>query len=104
MTARSSLDSAVNVNPGWGALTAELNLASSLRTLKRHAGREIANRALFHLGYLHFDNRWLNIATRTLAPAAPGRKLEAIDEAGAIAAIPGQHRVAASRRRGSSGP
>src|SRR5262249_6681071 len=49
----------VNANPGWGALTAELNLAASLRTVKRYGGPVVAKKALYHAGYLHFDNRWL---------------------------------------------
>ena len=57
---------AVNLNPGWGALTAELNLAASLRTAKRHGGPRVTRKALYHAGYRHFEDRWLNITTRPL--------------------------------------
>jgi hypothetical protein len=62
---------AVNANPGWGALTGELNLAASLRAAQRFGGPLVAQKALFHAGYRHFDDRWLNITTRPL-PIAPG--------------------------------
>ena len=61
---------AVNLNPGWGALTAELNLAASLRTAKRHGGPLVTRKALYHAGYRHFEDRWLNITTRPLTPAS----------------------------------
>ena len=60
---------AVNLNPGWGALTAELNLAASLRTAKRYGGPLVTRKALYHAGYRHFEDRWLNITTRPLTPA-----------------------------------
>jgi nitrite reductase/ring-hydroxylating ferredoxin subunit len=78
---------AVNVNPGWGALTAELNMASSLRIAKRYAGPLVMKKALYHAGYLHFDNRWLNIATRPLSAMQADRRLEVKDEAAGIALI-----------------
>jgi nitrite reductase/ring-hydroxylating ferredoxin subunit len=81
---------AVNANPGWGALTGELNLAASLRAARRFAGPLIARKALFHAGYRHFDDRWLNIPTRPL-PAGAGdnrnNPLDVKDEAAGIAVI-----------------
>src|SRR5499427_6877056 len=41
----------VNLNPGWGALTAELNFAASLRTAKRYAEPLVTRKALYHVGY-----------------------------------------------------
>ena len=77
----------VNANPGWGALTAELNLAASLRNVKRYGGPVVAKKALYHAGYLHFDNRWLNITSRPLTASAANRRLEVKDEAAGIALI-----------------
>src|SRR6266849_2606306 len=42
----------VNVDAGWGALTAELNLAASLRTAQRHGGHQVAAKGLFHAAWL----------------------------------------------------
>jgi hypothetical protein len=67
---------AVNMNPGWGALTAELNLAASLRTAKRYGGPLVTRKALYHVGYRHFEDRWLNIATRPLPTAVSDKDLE----------------------------
>jgi nitrite reductase/ring-hydroxylating ferredoxin subunit len=78
---------AVNVNPGWGALTAELNLAASLRIARRYAGPIVTKKALYHAGYLNFDNRWLNITTRALSASPSDRRLEVKDEAAGIALI-----------------
>lgn len=78
---------AVNVNPGWGALTAELNLAASLRTAKRYGGPLVARKALYHVGYRHFDDRWLNITTRPLTAAVDDRTFAVKDEDAGIASI-----------------
>ena len=77
----------VNANPGWGALAAELNLAASLRTVKRYGGPVVAKKALYHAGYLHFDSRWLNITSRPLTASPADRRLEVKDEAAGIALI-----------------
>jgi nitrite reductase/ring-hydroxylating ferredoxin subunit len=78
---------AVNVNPGWGALTAELNLAASLRTAARYGGPLVTRKALYHVGYRHFDDRWLNITTRPLTNASGESALDVKDEDAAIASI-----------------
>jgi len=84
---------AVNLNPGWGALTAELNVAASLRTAARHGGALVARKALYHVGYRHFEDRWLNITTRPLSAASrtedagPSSSSGRKDEDAAIAAI-----------------
>jgi hypothetical protein len=67
---------AVNLNPGWGALTAELNLAASLRTATRHGGPLVTRKALYHAGYRHFEDRWLNITTRPLTTALSDNTLD----------------------------
>jgi hypothetical protein len=78
---------AVNVNPGWGALTAELNLAASLRTAKRYGGPLVTRKAFYHVGYRHFDDRWLNITTRPLTTALGDKKLEVKNEEAGIALV-----------------
>jgi nitrite reductase/ring-hydroxylating ferredoxin subunit len=78
---------AVNVNPGWGALTAELNLAASLRTAARYAGPLVMRKALYHVGYRHFEDRWLNITTRPLPIALGDTPLDVKDEDAGIALI-----------------
>ncbi len=60
----------VNMNPGWGALTAELNLANAVRTAKRYGGDIVAKKALYHVAFRHFDDRWLNIQSRSLNDAS----------------------------------
>lgn len=77
----------VNINPGWGALNGELNLAASLRTVQKYGGPVVAQKALYHAGYRHFDDRWLNIPTRPLTTATSGKKLEVNDEDAGIALI-----------------
>ena len=58
----------VNVDAGWECLTTELNLAASLRTVQRIAGEAAAVKGIFHAAWLIFDDRWLNIPSRTLTP------------------------------------
>jgi nitrite reductase/ring-hydroxylating ferredoxin subunit len=78
---------AVNLNPGWGALTAELNLAASLRTAKRYGGPLALRKALYHVGYRHFEDRWLNITTRPLTTALGDKTLDVKNEDAGIASI-----------------
>ncbi len=56
----------VNVDAGWECLTTELNLAASLRNVQRIAGDAAAVKGIFHAAWLIFDDRWLNIPSRTL--------------------------------------
>jgi hypothetical protein len=77
----------VNANPGWGALTGELNLAASLRAAQRFGGPLVARKALFHAGYRYFDDRWLNITTRPLPAAVGDNPLDVNDEDAGIAVI-----------------
>lgn len=78
---------AVSVNPGWGALVAELHLAASLRTVKRYGGPLVTKKALYHVGYRHFEDRWLNITTRTLTAVSADKTLDVKDEDAGIALI-----------------
>ena len=70
----------VNVNAGWRELTAELNLAASLRTVLQRGGPRAAARGLFHAAWLIFADRWLNIPSRPLGQAVEGGHLEAADQ------------------------
>jgi len=70
----------VNVDAGWGPLTAELNLAASLRTARQHAGDGVAARGLFHAAWQLFIDRWLNIPVRPLISALDGGTLNVPDE------------------------
>ena len=58
----------VNVDAGWECLTTELNLAASLRNVRRIAGADAAVKGIFHAAWLIFDDRWLNIPSRALTP------------------------------------
>lgn len=70
----------VNVNAGWRELTAELNLATALRTVLRLGGPRAAARGLFHFAWLIFVNRWLNIPSQPLSQVLDGGGLDVGDE------------------------
>jgi len=57
----------VNLNPGWGSLRQELLLASSGRTALRYGGFKIGAKALYHVAWQFFSDRWLNITPRSLS-------------------------------------
>jgi hypothetical protein len=57
------------MNPGWGALSHELNLSSAVRRVHAYSGNYItAVSALYLIGWQFFNNRWLNIGQRPLSP------------------------------------
>ena len=63
----------VNMNPGWGSLSHELNLASAARRVYQYSGRySTAARALYHVAWQFFEGRWLNISQRPLSAPATG--------------------------------
>jgi nitrite reductase/ring-hydroxylating ferredoxin subunit len=70
----------VNVDAGWGPLTMELNLASSLRTAQRHGGALVAAKATFQVAWQLFSHRWLNIPARPLSEPLDATRLEVPDE------------------------
>ena len=70
----------VNVDAGWGPLTMELNLASSLRTAQRHGGALAAAKATFQVAWQLFSDRWLNIPARPLSEPLDTTRLEVADE------------------------
>ena len=77
----------VNVDAGWECLTTELNLAASLRTVQRIAGETAATKGIFHAAWLIFDDRWLNIPTRTLTPPPVEATFNASNEEAGIQQI-----------------
>jgi hypothetical protein len=64
----------VNLNPGWGSLRQELLIASAGRTALRYGGFKIGAKALYHVAWQFFSDRWLNITPRSLAePLSDGK-------------------------------
>ena len=80
-----------SMSPGWWELGREISLASSSRTALRFAGFQVAAKALYHVAWDFFSNRWLNIrqislsAPRSTAPSEASNEDEAIE--GVINAI-----------------
>jgi hypothetical protein len=70
----------VNLNPGWGSLSQELTLASSVRTAQRYGGFKVGAQALYHAAWQFFSDRWLNIASRSLAEPLAAAKSDASSE------------------------
>ncbi|NKB72516.1 MAG: Rieske 2Fe-2S domain-containing protein [Candidatus Latescibacteria bacterium] len=56
----------VNMSPGWGDLSWEMNLAAAVRSARRYGGDAIAARALLHTAWQFYEDRWLNISPRPL--------------------------------------
>ena len=77
----------VNVDAGWGALTAELNLAGSLRTALRQGSDQVVRKGLFHAAWQVFADRWLNIPVRPLSEPLGGDRLDVPDENAGVQAI-----------------
>ena len=74
----------VNLNPGWGSLSQELILSSSVRTAYRYGGFKIGAKALYHAAWQFFSDRWLNITPRSLTEQLGATKSAAPDEAVAL--------------------
>ena len=70
----------VNLNPGWGSLSQELTLASSVRTAQRYGGFKVGAKALYHAAWQFFSDRWLNITPRSLAEPLSAAKSDASSE------------------------
>ena len=77
----------VGMSPGWGDLSWEMTLASSLRTVERYAGFGVAARALYHVAWRFFDDRWLNIPRRDITEPLPTAASVGADEDAALAQI-----------------
>jgi nitrite reductase/ring-hydroxylating ferredoxin subunit len=56
----------VNLNPGWGGLSQELIVSSSVRTATHYGGFKAGAKALYHAAWQFFSDRWLNITPRSL--------------------------------------
>ena len=74
----------VNVDAGWGNLTMELNVAASLRSAQQIGGNRVAAKGLFHVAWLIFANRWINIPSRPFSQPLSQEKLDVANEAEGI--------------------
>jgi nitrite reductase/ring-hydroxylating ferredoxin subunit len=70
----------VNLNPGWGSLSHELILSSSVRTALRYGGVKVGAKALYHAAWQFFSDRWLNITPRALTEPVSTAKSDAPSE------------------------
>jgi nitrite reductase/ring-hydroxylating ferredoxin subunit len=70
----------VNLNPGWGSLSQEMALSSSVRTAHRYGGFKVGAKALYHAAWQFFSDRWLNIAPRSLTEPLSATKSDASSE------------------------
>lgn len=77
----------VNLNPGWGSLSQELTLASSVRTAQRYGGFKVGAKALYHAAWQFFSDRWLNIAPRSLGEPLSAAKSDALSEDTGLRAV-----------------
>ena len=77
----------VAVDAGWPNLTRELNLASSLRSIKTHGGPGVAAKGLFHAAWHAFADRWINIDHRRLSEPLPAQPSPGASEDSAAAAV-----------------
>ena len=77
----------VSVDAGWPNLTRELNLASSLRAIKRRGGLSVAAKGLFHVAWHFFADRWINIDYRPLSESSEVPSIDFQDEDSAANAV-----------------
>ena len=73
-----------SMSPGWWELGREISLASSIRTALRSAGFEVAAKALYHVAWEFFSNRWLNIRQMPLSTSRGTTASDAPNEQAAI--------------------
>jgi len=78
-----------SMSPGWGGLGWEINLSSSIRTALRYAGFKVAAKALYHVAWQFFSDRWLNIRTLPLTEPRGTAKSDALDEDTALQEVLG---------------
>ena len=91
----------VGMSPGWGDLSWEMTLASSLRTVERYAGFGVAARALYHVAWRFFGDRWLNIPLRDITEPLPTvASGNGADEDAALAATPSRRSACARSGEG----
>lgn len=77
----------VAVDAGWENLTRELNLASSLRAIKRRGGSTVAAKGLFHVAWHFFADRWINIDYRSIEEPLDAPSTNVGDEDSASKAV-----------------
>jgi hypothetical protein len=70
----------VNLNPGWGSLSQELILSSSVRTAWRYAGFRVGAKALYHAAWQFFSDRWLNVSSRSITEPLSSARSDASTE------------------------
>ena len=73
-----------SMSPGWWELGQEISLASSIRTALRFAGFQVAAKALYHVAWQFFSNRWLNIRQIPLSTPRTATPSDAPNEKAAI--------------------
>lgn len=76
-----------SMSPGWWELGREISLASSIRTALRVAGFQVAAKALYHVAWEFFSNRWLNIRQMPLSTQRSTAPSDASNEDEAIADV-----------------
>lgn len=77
----------VNLNPGWGGLAREMNMAASVRTALKYGGFKVAALSLYHVAWQFYGDRWLNITHRPMSEAHGAQKSGTVDEETAIADV-----------------
>ena len=73
-----------SMSPGWWELGREISLASSIRTALRVAGFQVAAKALYHVAWQFFSDRWLNIRQMPLSAPRGTTTSDTPDEQAAI--------------------
>ena len=73
-----------SMSPGWWELGQEITLASSVRTALRFGGFQVAAKALYHVAWEFFSNRWLNIRQMPLSAPRSTTRSDAANEKAAI--------------------
>jgi nitrite reductase/ring-hydroxylating ferredoxin subunit len=70
-----------SMSPGWWELGWEMNLSSSVRTALRYGGFKVAAKALYHVAWQFFSDRWLNVRALPLTELRGTAKSDVPNEA-----------------------
>lgn len=73
-----------SMSPGWWELGQEISLSSSIRTALRFGSFQVAAKALYHVAWEFFSNRWLNIRQMPLSAPRSTTPSDAPNEKAAI--------------------
>ena len=76
-----------SMSPGWWELGREISLSSSIRTALRFAGFQVAAKALYHVAWQFFSDRWLNIRQIPLSAPRGSTSSDAPNEQAAIEGV-----------------